>query len=131
MLLRGTTGSKTLHFIVEFTNGGDGTFKTYAGTTYSAPGTLADGINMTVFNRRPQNAIPLETVFRYAPTVNVLGTARGLRAIPGGSGGNSTGSSQASGLESNIPPNTDFLIILTNKSGQTKISDIVIDCYEE
>ena len=35
MVLCGTTGSKTLHVIIEYANGGDGTFKTYTGAVIS------------------------------------------------------------------------------------------------
>ena len=129
MVLCGTTGSKTLHVIIEYANGGDGTFKTYTGATITG-GTAPDGVKLSVFNRNPSKQKPLLTQFVYAPTVNALGTPRGLRAITGGSGGNSTGGKGNNGVESNIPPNTKFLFIAKNLSGNVKIAEISIDMYE-
>lgn len=131
------TGSLPAHVSIVFSNGGDGLFKTWAGTTnYATNGTLADGVNMTLFNRNPIEAIPLLSTITFDPTFTVTnspnGTVRGLRGIPGGSGLVASGNTQGTGeLESIIPPNSDFLCALQNVSGQTRISEIVIEIYEE
>lgn len=131
------TGTLPAHIGITFTNGGDGVFKTWAGTTnYATNGTDADGVNMTLFNRNIAEAVPLLSTVTFDPTFLVAntpnGTPRGLRGIPGGTGGTATGNTQGAGeLESIIPPNSDFLCALQNISGQTRISEIVIEIYEE
>jgi len=104
---------------------------TYAGTTFSAQGTAPDGVNLTVFNRRSNSAIPFLSTITYNPVVNVLGLLRGNRIIPGGTGGNSIGLSGGERVESVIPPNSDFLLVIQNKGGQTKDIGIVAEGYEE
>jgi hypothetical protein len=48
------------------------------------------------------------------------------------SGGTATGSTGGKGeLESVIPPNSDFLLVIQNKGGQTKDIGIVAEGYEE
>lgn len=131
------TGDLPAHVSIMFTNGGDGSFRTWSGTTnYATDGTAADGINMTLFNRNPAEAVTLLSTITFDPTFTVAntpnGTLRGLRGIPGGSGGTATGNTQGAGeLESVIRPNSDFLCALQNLSGQTRISEIVIEIYEE
>lgn len=131
------TGAKPAHVSIMFSNGGDGIFKTWAGSTnYATNGTLADGINMTLFNRNVSEAKPLLSTITFDPTFTSAnppnGTPRGLRGIPGGSGGTATGNTAGAGeLESVIPPNSDFVCALQNVSGQTRISEIVIEIYEE
>jgi len=131
------TGALPLHINIMFTNGGDGLFNTWSGTTnYATAGTLADGIGMTLFNRNPAEAKPISAIITYDPTFTVAntpnGTKRGLRGIPGGTGGTATGNTAgANELESLIPANSDFLCALQNISGQARISEIVIEMYEE
>lgn len=131
------TGSKPLHIEIQFTNGGDALFNTWSGTTnYATQGSNADGINMTLFNRNGIIPQPLESSVTFDPTFTVAdtpdGVIRGLRGIPGGSGGTATGSTGGKGeLESVIPPNSDFLCRVKNISGQTRLSEIVIEMYEE
>lgn len=125
------TGAKELHLFADFGNGGDGLFKTYSGTTYSANGTLADGVKMTVFNRNSLMAVPLLATAYYNPTINVLGTVRGIRQLYGGSGGNSNGSTSTNGLESVIPANSEFLMSVQNLAGTAQPCSIVVEMYEE
>lgn len=131
------TGSIPTHISIQFTNGGDGLFSTWTGTTnYATNGTSADGINMTLFNRNQGESKPLLSLVTFDPTFTVAntpnGVKRGLRGIPGGSGGTATGNTSGDGeYESVILPNTDFLCALQNVSGQSRISEIVIELYEE
>lgn len=125
------TGAKKLHVVIDFGNGGDGLFKTYSGTTYNANGTLADGVKMTVFNRNPSMAVPLLATAYYNPTINVLGTVRGLRMIYGGNGGTAIGSTGTKGIESVISANSEFLISVQNLAGTAQPSSIVVEMYEE
>lgn len=128
--LRITTGEKRFHVALYFDVEAKAYLKTYAGTTYTAEGTLPD-TNLTVFNRNSGNAKAFLFTVRYNPTVNVLGTQRGNRLLPGGTGGNSVGLSGGERIESVIPPNSDFLIEVQNKGGQTKDIGIIVEGYEE
>jgi hypothetical protein len=131
------TGNVKAHVSIAFANGGDALLKTYANTTnYATNGTLQDGINMTVFNRNPEESKPIESIITFDPTFTVVntpnGTIRGLRGIVGGSGGNAVGNTAGNNeLESIIPPNSDFLCSIQNVSGQARISEITIEIYEE
>jgi len=129
MRLRFTAGAKAAHLIIQFNGGGLGVFNSYAGTTYSADGTLPDGVKLTSFKRAAYNPDATATL-RYAPTVNVLGAMRGNQVIPGGTGPQSTGAGTGSRIESIISPNVDILLTLTNKSGQPKHFGLVLDWYE-
>jgi len=128
--LRVTTGAKYLHCALYFDVEAKVYIKTYTGTTYTAAGTLPD-VNLSVFNRNSANAKPLLSVFRYNPTVNVLGPQRGIRMLPGGTGGKSVGLSGGERVESIIPPNAEFLIEVQNKGGQVKDIGIILEGYEE
>ena len=134
--LRIRTGTKQLHLVINFTNGGDGYFDTWAASTnYATDGTAPDGIKCSVFNRNGVVRVPLLSTVTFNPTFTVAntpnGTQRGLRGIQGGTGGNSTGGAERGGIESVIRPNSDFLCAVTNVSGQTKMSTMDIEMYEE
>lgn len=128
--LRITTGAKPFHVALYFDVEAKVYIKTYSGTTYSVDGTLPDA-NLIVFNRNPANAKSFLSTIRYNPIVNVLGTQRGNRMLPGGTGGNSVGLSGGERVESIIPANSDFLLEVQNKGGQTKDIGIIIEGYEE
>jgi hypothetical protein len=130
--LRGITGAKKLHFIITFGNGGEALVNTYTGTTYTVVGTAPDGIKLSVFNRNPAESKPLLSTFTYNPTIGVLGAVRGIRAIYGGSGGGAQGSTSSEpGIESVIPPNSEFLIRIQNLAGTAESPSIVMEMYEE
>jgi hypothetical protein len=126
------TGANQAHIIIDFTSDGKAYFETFSGTTYSNAGTAPDGTKLTSFSRGVvvPPAIATTSTVKYAPTVAVLGTRRGLRLLNGGTGGNSTGSQGGDRLESIIQPNTNLLIRLTNKGGAAKDLGIVLDWYE-
>ena len=127
--LRITTGARAVHIIIAVDTEGKSYWQTYSGTTYTADGTLPDGVKLTFFNRFIDNDGTTTTV-RYNPTVNVLGTLRGNRVVWGGLGPQSTGGSDASRIESIIPPNKDVLLVVQNASGQAKDMAVVLDWYE-
>lgn len=127
--LRISTGSRPAHLVITSESEGKFRFRTYIGSTYSLQGTAADGIKLSVFNRFVGGVNPTATV-RYNPTVTAIGTVRGIRTIFGGTGPQSTGGGGSDRIESIIPANSDFLIVLTNVSGQQKDLSLVLDWYE-
>ena len=127
--LRITTGAKAIHITFEIDAEGKAYWKTYAGSTYTADGTLPDGSKLTFFNR----FISIDgttTVVRYNPTVNVLGTLRGNRVVWGGLGPQSTGGISGSRTETILRPNSDVLLVMQNVSGQAKDMSVVAEWYE-
>lgn len=122
--------TKTFHAIFYLDIEGKVYFKTRTGTTYTAQGTLPDGVKLTEFNRMSTSTYVKETTFRYAPTVNAVGTLRGNRMFPGGTGGKSVGLSGGERIESVIGPNTEILIEIQNVSGQTKDIGLIVEGYE-
>lgn len=128
--LRITTGANYCHLIINGEAEGKFRFKTYSGTTYTGAGTLPDATKLTVFNRKTDSVIAPTTIIRHTPTVNVLGTLRGLRTIFGGTGPQSTGGGDSDRVESLIAPNTDVLIVMTNVSGSAQDLSVVLEWYE-
>lgn len=105
-------------------------FTTRSGTTYTAQGTLPDGIKLTEFNRRTTSAYVEETTFRYNPTIDVAGALRGNRMFPGDQGWNSVGLSGGERIESVIGPNNEILIEIRNVSGQARDIGLIVEGYE-
>jgi len=122
-----TSGSKEVHFTFSFTTEGKSYLNTYAGTTYTNVGT-----SQPIFNRKPASgSTPISQAW-ITPTVNVLGTLRGDDFV--GAGGNvqtQAGGTGAEGLESIIPPNTDFMFQFQNVGSGAKDVGIIVNFYEE
>lgn len=123
-----TPANVEAHVVFQLGSEGKAYFKTYANTTYTADGTLPDGVKLTQFSRSGDG--PSVIVARYNPTINVIGSVRGNQVIFGGSGPISTGSVRASGISSIIKPNRDLLIELQNVSGVVKDMEVIADYYE-
>ena len=127
--IRIKSDKKNAHLLIEFTTTAKFTFKSYSGTTYTANGTIADGTNLTVFNRViGQNN--RDALVYHNPTVNVLGTLRGSQVIAGGTGGNAPGASGASRHETIIPAGQELLLVFQNTSGQANDLTVILDWYE-
>ena len=120
------TWAKEVHFTFSFTAEAKAYLNTYAGTTYTNNGTA-----QPIFNRKPGSGLLPGFQAWHTPTVNVLGTLRGDDFV--GSGGNirtQAGGSGAEGIESIIPPNTDFMFSLQNVESSAKDLGFIINCYE-
>lgn len=126
--LRHISGSsKYLHSVLEIASTGEWEFVSYAGTTYTANGTVIPQIN-----RKSDSTYVPEATFYHTPTIDVLGTPR--LSFLFGSGTNpakATTSEFGERLESVFAPGVDVLIGLTNKSGATQNLSAVFNYYEE
>lgn len=120
--------NRRAHIVFQLGSEGKAYFKTYLGTTYTADGTLTDGIKLTHFSRC--GALIDGLTLRYNPTIDVLGSKRGNQIIFGGSGPISTGISRGTGIESIIQPGCEILVELQNVSGNVKDMEILGDYYK-
>lgn len=97
--------------------------RSYSGTTYTTAGTAPDGTILSVFNRVVGlNDVDADVTFD--ATVNVLGTKRGNLIVPGGAGPKSTGGSGDSGIETQILPGEDLLLVFECLAGDGQTGDI-------
>lgn len=124
------TGAKAAHLIIQIVTEGKAYYKTYSGTTFTG-GTAPDASKLTVFNRSGVNPKVSTTTVKYGITVVTAGTMRGNQLINGGTGGNATGSSAGSRIESVLAPNSAFMLEVQNKKGMVQDIEIVLDWYEE
>ncbi len=120
---------KHIHLVIKSDVGGKFTFKTYSDTTYTALGTLSNGVNLTKYNRKIGGDNSNALVY-FAPTVNALGTLRVNTLLPGGTGPQTTGASDGSRVETIIPAGHDLLLVYQNKSGQAKDMSVTLEWYE-
>lgn len=119
--------TKYLHSEVLATSAGQWLFQSYAGTTYTANGTL-----LNILNRKSDSTYSPEVLFYHTPTINVLGTVR--LGFLFGSGTNPAQASTglfSERLESNFAPLTDVLVGFTNESGSVKDISVTFNFYEE
>ena len=126
--IRHISGStKYLHSEVKIDTIGQWEFTSFSGTTYSADGTI-----MPILNRKSNSIYVPEVVFRYTPTINVLGARRLNLVFGGGTNPSRTISGTFSErIESVFAPNTDVLVRLQNQSGGTQYATFIYNFYEE
>lgn len=126
------TSVRSAHLLIQVESEGKLYFRTFSGTTTSADGTgpgTTTSDKLTVFNRRGTGN-GSTTAITYGPTITATGSMRGNRVFPFGTGGTAAGGSDASRVESIIPPNTTILIEVQNVSGQVRDCGIILDWYE-
>lgn len=125
-VLRVKTGAKRLHVIIDWVGEFKTRFKTYAGSTVTSPGT-----RVYPFNRQPDTSVVLLSEF-YEDSVFTGGTLRGnnFKGQTGNVLARAGGETQG-GLISDIPPNSEFIIELTNVGGEVADLAYIINCYEE
>jgi len=119
--------TKEIHSVVTADTTGKWEFRSYAGTTYTADGTLLE-----ILNRKSPNGYTPEVEFRHTPTVDAIGTVRLETQF--GSGTNpakATTGSFSERLESVFGPTVDVLLEYKNASGSTQDIAIVFNFYEE
>lgn len=126
--IRHISGStKYLHALVQILGTGKMQFTSYAGTTYTAEGTLLDEIN-----RRSDSIETLEALFYYTPTIDVLGAPRLTFRFGGGTNPATARSSGATDdIESIFAPDTDVLVGVTNLSGSAQDITFLFNVHEE
>ena len=127
--LRFLTGAKNFHYGIEVIAEGKSFADIYKGTTYTGDGTGITPIN----NNDASSETALLTAF-HTPTVDILGsllTPENGILILGGTGPLSVGGSVKADEERVTALNTDYLIEITNVSGQAKDITILVAGYEE
>jgi len=117
--------TKDLHLVFTTDAEGKSRFRSYIGTTFSAPGT-----ELPEFNRYIDEAPdPTGQVFEN-PTVTLLGTQRFDKLILGGLGPQSTGQSSGSRVETILAAGNSVYVEIENVSGQSKDIGITVEWYE-
>ncbi len=124
--LRLVTGAHYCHFVWDAECGGDGEIQ-----FYEAP-TISLGTQLTVYNmNRPASADNTLDVY-HTPTVGAVGTALLHNSVlSGGRGPNASGGSARANTEWILKPNTEYLLRLYNRSGNSQPASIVVQWYEE
>ena len=117
--------SQSMHIVFKVEVEGKAFLRTYEGTTYTDDGTV-----VTPFNRIVSDGKSVDAEIYHTPTINTLGTQRGDRLIPAGTGGAATGGSGGSRVESVMLPGNELLVEVQNVSTKTRDIDIVADWYQ-
>jgi hypothetical protein len=122
-------GANAAHTSFSISGGGDAYFYLYEDTTVSSNGTAA-----FVFNANRSSANTNLTLINEGPTITADGTQLLSALLIGGAGGNAVGGTDGSpvrlGSEIILDANTNYLLRLTNKSGQARDFSISIGWYE-
>jgi len=118
---------ESLHIRVAAEAGGDATLE-----MFEDPTTTADGTTFTPVNHRRIDPIPtLQAGVFTDATVTVDGTQLMEYKLPGGSGGNAAGAGAVAFGEMITEVGKEYLIRLTNDSGQAQIAAVHVELYEE
>lgn len=119
-------GSDPIHLIPRVSCGGDAVLSMFTGVTFSAAGTA-----VTASNHLSTSAKVTTTTITHTPTITGAGTQfDGIWFLPGGSGGNAPGGEAFFDTELVLSANTDYLIRLTNISGNSKPAMLNVQFYE-
>lgn len=124
-LIQTAAAPSSLHLRGTVQLGGDGDVEFYEGTTFSAAGTAAGAVD---HNRDTAN-VALGT-FTHTPTLTADGSLLFASEIIGGRGGNAVGGETSSFQEWILAPSTNYLLRLTNTSGQAQVAIIQVDFYD-
>jgi len=98
---------------------------------YEAPTTSADGTALAEINMNRASTKTNTTNVFYAPTVSDNGIPLCEILINGGTGPQSIGSEVRQDTEFVMKPNTNYLIVCTNKAGLAKDINVNVQWYEE
>jgi len=118
------------HLVFNGAAGGTSEVILYKGTTVSNNGALIATQNM----RQSLHGIKLNTLLAYtSPTVTGAGTQMHIQLLPGGSGpGQSTsGGTVRQETEWVLAVNTNYMIRVTNRSGNAQPASILAQWYEK
>jgi len=97
---------------------------------FEAPTNTAVGTQITPINHNRNTTHVATTLVYHTPTITVDGTELDVLIMPGGTGGNSQGSSGAILLDWELAPSTDYLLRLTNLTGQVQPAHLHANFYE-
>jgi hypothetical protein len=121
------TLTNTPHITIAGVMGGDGLMEVFEDVTYSVIGTA-----LTPFNHNRSSNRTTTVTFHHTPTITSTGTRLdGNRYIPGGVGGHAVGSGGVQWEQEIIfKANSNYLVRLTNVSGQSSRAEMHIIYYE-
>ena len=105
--------------------GGDAEVRLFEAPTFSAAGSAAAALN----RKRSSDITALATVTT-GPTVSVNGTELDATYVPGGSRNQAVGGSAGFFQEWILAPSTNYLVLMTNKSGGSAELALALDWYE-
>lgn len=128
-LLIKTWNSVKMHFKVTIASEWKALYKSYIGWTYSW-WTAPDNNKLSILKRNATSNYISDVTVKYNPTITTAWTQRANLLILGWTGPQSTWWTTWTS-ESIIWPNSEFLIRLTNVSGQNKDMQLIIEWYEE
>jgi hypothetical protein len=120
-LLRVATSA---HIVITVAVGGDATFRGFRDAVASADGTPVLVVNRNFFSPNVAGSLVFE-----APTLTSPGDQRAEQLVIGGSGGQAAGGESTFFLEWLLSPG-DYLLRLTNDSGQVRRAQLLLDWYE-
>jgi hypothetical protein len=119
-----TPATGTIHLRGLGEIGGDGQFYLFEDTTFSAAGTALGASN---HNRLSSNVTTV--TLTHTPTITGDGTQLASGVILGGTGGMASGGS-VTPQEWLLAQSTNYLVRLTNVSGQAQVAQLTIDFYD-
>lgn len=125
------TQGKAVHMDMYVEVGGKFYLTAYTGSEFATFGTDPDNDTLSLRNCIVGGALP-SCLVTSDPTLEVdgLGDAIENFVLVGGTGPQSVGTSARRDFETIIPPNTDLMLRLTNKSGQAKDFNVMVAFYE-
>lgn len=123
MLIR--TSTVGIHCLYNASLGGDASV-----SFFEAPTVTVVGTPLVPINHNRNSAFATTTLVYEAPTTTADGTELDVLIMPGGTGGNSQGNSGAILLDWELAASTDYLIRLTNLTGQAQVAHLHVNYYE-
>lgn len=119
-------GANPLHLVPRVACGGDATLRMFVGPTFSPAGTAVQ-----VSNHLGSSSNVSTATITHTPTVTVDGSQfDGIWFLPGGTGGNAQGGFAGFDTEVVLTASTNYLLRLTNISGNTNPGMINVQFYE-
>lgn len=125
LILIRSHATQVAHLRVTAALGGDAQFE-----IFEAPTTSADGAALTPVNLNRITANTPDTLIFSGPTVSADGTPLLDTLIPGGGGPHASGGTGGNFAEYILAFGTDYLVRLTNISGNTQAASLQVDHYE-
>lgn len=125
ILIQNTTSGTHAVFLAAL--GGDATFKLFESPVFSNAGT-----SVTMSNHNRNSIKTFVGTVTHTPTISNVGTQmNGTTYMPGGTGGHAIGNTiNGFSNEFILKANINYLIRLTNVSGQESKGDIRVSCYQ-
>lgn len=123
ILLR--TSAKGIHCLYNASLGGDASVSFFEEPTVTVAGTA-----LTTINHNRNSSFATTTLAYHTPTTTDDGTPLDVLVMPGGTGGNAQGGTGSILLDWELKPSTDYLLRLTNLTGQVQVAHLHVNFYE-